>query len=152
MELGKLKSKLVARQQSWADYLKSQSIAEIDLKRQIAWNLAWEKYLAPYIAESRLESYFQSHRRDFDGGKVSVSHILLQPAKNAEPGVFEGLVNQAAAIREEIVSGKISFADAARKYSAGPSAKDGGQLGFIPRHGVMDEAFSRSPSNWILGR
>ncbi|MGA2799382.1 MAG: SurA N-terminal domain-containing protein, partial [Thermoguttaceae bacterium] len=82
LELGKLKSKLVSRQLSLADYLKSQSITEADLKRQIAWNLAWEKFLAQYVTESRLESYFQGHRRDFDGGKVSVSHILLQPGKN----------------------------------------------------------------------
>ena len=77
---------------------------------------------------------------------------MLQPSKNADPGAFEGIVNQAAAIREEIVSGKISFAEAARKYSAGPSAKDGGQLGFIPRHGVMDEAFSRAAFELEIGR
>jgi parvulin-like peptidyl-prolyl isomerase len=152
LELGKLKSKLVSRQQSWAEYLKSQSITEVDLKRQIAWNLVWEKYRAGYITESRLESYFQSHRRDFDGRKVSVSHILLQPPKNAEQVDFDGLFNQAAAIREEIMSGKISFADAARKYSAGPSGKDGGQLGFIPRHGVMEEAFSRAAFELQIGQ
>ncbi len=144
LEMGKLKSKLASRQQTWADYLKSQSITEADLRRQIAWNLVWEKYRAPYITESRLESYFKTHRRDFDGTKVSVSHILLRPAKNANPGELDGLVKQAATIREEIIGGKITFAEAARKYSAGPSAKDGGQLGFIPRHGVMDESFSRS--------
>jgi peptidyl-prolyl cis-trans isomerase C len=99
-----------------------------------------------------LESYFQSHRRDFDGSKVSVSHILLQPPKNAKPEDFDGLFSQAAAIREEIASGKITFAEAARKYSAGPSAKDGGQLGFIPRHGVMDEAFSRAAFELEIGR
>ena len=152
LELGKFKSKLVSRQQSWADYLKSQSITEIDLKRQIAWNMVWEKYLAQYITESRLESYFQSHRRDYDGSKVSVSHILLQPAKNSKAEVFDDLFNRAAAIREEIVSGKISFVEAARKYSAGPSAKDGGQLGSIPRHGVMDEAFSRAAFELEVGR
>ncbi|MGA2062275.1 MAG: peptidylprolyl isomerase [Thermoguttaceae bacterium] len=152
LELGKLKSKLASRQQSWADYLKSQSITEIELKRQIAWNMVWEKYQAQYITESRLESYFQSHRRDFDGSKVSVSHILLQPPKNAKPEDFDGLFSQAAAIREEIASGKITFAEAARKYSAGPSAKDGGQLGFIPRHGVMDEAFSRAAFELEIGR
>jgi parvulin-like peptidyl-prolyl isomerase len=152
LELGKLKSKLVSRQQSWAEYLKSQSITEGDLKRQIAWNLVWEKYQAQYITESRLDSYFKTHRRDFDGSKVAVSHILLHPPKNAKPGDFDDLFNRAAAIREEIVSGKISFAEAAGKYSAGPSAKDGGQLGFIPRHGVMDEAFSRAAFELEIGQ
>jgi parvulin-like peptidyl-prolyl isomerase len=152
LELGKLKSKLASKQQSWAEYLKSQSITEIELKRQIAWNLVWEKYLAKYITESRLESYFKTHRRDFDGSKVAVSHILLQPPKNAKPGNFDELFNRAAAIREEIASGKISFAEAAEKHSAGPSAKDGGKLGFIPRHGVMDEAFSRAAFELEIGQ
>jgi parvulin-like peptidyl-prolyl isomerase len=143
-ELDKLKATLSARQRSLADYLKSQAITEADLSRQIVWNLVWEKQLAENITEARLESYFQSHRRDFDGSEVAVSHILLKPQKGASARDWEELIKRAAAIRQEIVSGKISFAQAAEKYSAGPSAKDGGQLGFIPRHGVMDEAFSRA--------
>jgi parvulin-like peptidyl-prolyl isomerase len=54
------------------------------------------------------------------------------------------LSKQAEKIREEIVAGKLTFADAARKYSAGPSRKDGGRLGSIGRHGPMDESFSRA--------
>jgi parvulin-like peptidyl-prolyl isomerase len=152
LELGKLKSKMVSRQQSWAEYLKSQSVTEADLKRQIAWNLVWEKYRVQKITESQMESFFKSHRREFDGSKVSVSHILLQPAKNAKPDVADGLVKRAAEIREEIASGKISFAEAAGKYSDGPSAKDGGKLGFIPRHGVMDESFSRAAFELEIGQ
>ncbi len=53
-------------------------------------------------------------------------------------------MKQAERIREEIVAGKLTFADAARKYSAGPSRKDGGRLGSIGRHGPMDESFSRA--------
>ncbi len=143
-ELNKLKARLASLRQSLADYLKGESITENDLKRQIAWNLVWEKYLAQYVTEARLETYFQTHLRDFDGSEVSVSHILLRIEKNSGPGALADLLKRAAAIRQEIVSGKISFAQAAGKYSAGPSAKDGGQLGFIPRHGVMDEAFSRA--------
>jgi parvulin-like peptidyl-prolyl isomerase len=151
-ELDKLKSKLISQRKSLADYLNSQSIAETDLRRQIAWNLIWEKFLAQYITEPRLESYFQAHHRDFDGTTVSVSHILLRTPKSDNPRVWDDLFKQAAAIREEIISGKISFAEAARKYSAGPSAKDGGQLGFIPRRGVMDEAFSRTAFELDIGQ
>jgi parvulin-like peptidyl-prolyl isomerase len=143
-ELNKLKSGLVARRQSLDEYLNSQSITEADLRRQVTWNLIWERYLAKYITDSRLESYFQAHRRDFDGTQVSVSHILLRPQKNDDPSDWDDLSRNAAAIRQEIILGKISFVEAAQKYSAGPSAKDGGALGFIPRHGVMDEAFSRA--------
>ena len=38
----------------------------------------------------------------------------------------------------------MTFADAAEKYSAGPSRAKGGDLGFIPRHGIMVEPFARA--------
>ncbi len=151
-ELDKMKSTLASRRQSLADYLNSQSITETDLRRQITWNMVWEKFLAQYITEPRLESYFQAHHRDFDGTTVSVSHILLRTEKSDNSRVWDDLFKNAAAIRGEIISGKISFAEAARKYSAGPSAKDGGELGSIPRHGVMDEAFSRAAFELDIGR
>jgi parvulin-like peptidyl-prolyl isomerase len=43
-----------------------------------------------------------------------------------------------------VVSGKLSFAEAAEKHSAGPSRHRGGDLGFIARYGPMVEAFSRA--------
>ena len=49
---------------------------------------------------------------------------------------------QAKQIRQEIESGKITFAEAAKKYSAGPSRLENGDLGFFPRHGVMAEPFA----------
>jgi len=49
---------------------------------------------------------------------------------------------RAAEIRTEIISGRIDFAQAAAKYSGGPSAKQGGKLGKIGRHAPMEESFS----------
>ena len=61
-----------------------------------------------------------------------------------DPRATEELVEQARAIREQIVSGVLSFAEAAREHSAGPSGKQGGRLGFIGRHGPMVESFSKA--------
>ena len=80
--------------------------------------------------------------RDLDGTELVVSHILLRPAAGAGPQEIEDLEKQAESIRAEIASGKIDFAAAAEKYSAGPSGKQGGRLGKIGRHGPMDESFS----------
>jgi parvulin-like peptidyl-prolyl isomerase len=143
-ELNKLRTGQASRQQFLYESPKIQSGGEADLRRQITWNLVWHKLVAQHISESRLDSYFRAHHRDFDGTTVSVSHILLRPEKNAAPGAWDDLTARAVAIRAEIKSEKISFAEAARKYSAGPSAADGGALGFIPRHDVMDEAFSHA--------
>jgi len=149
--LAGLKSKLASQGRSLDDFLREQSISEADLRRQFAWNLVWPKYLARYITEKRLAAYFESHRRQFDGTKVSVRHILLRPEAD-DPRAIEGLVKQARAIREAIGSGKMSFEEAARKYSAAPSAAKGGRLGWIARRGAMVEAFSRAAFALEVGR
>jgi parvulin-like peptidyl-prolyl isomerase len=92
------------------------------------------------------------HRRKFDGTEIDVSHILVRPKPGVSPQTTEELIKQAAAIRETITSGKLSFAEAARKHSTGPSAKEGGHLGCIPRRGVMDEAFSRAAFSLEVGQ
>jgi len=124
--------------------LKQHSIGQSDLRRQIAWDLTWPKYLAQYITEARLAEYFQAHRREFDGTQLAVSHILLQPEAGAAAESMDELVRQAEAIRRSIAADETTFAEAAREHSAGPSAREDGRLGFIRRHGSMAETFSRA--------
>ncbi len=143
-ERDKLTLRLAAQNRSLADFMKSQSIGETDLERQLAWNVVWKKYLARYVTKDRCEAYFAAHRRDLDGTEMAVGHILLRrPAAGGEAAA-ERPEKRAETIRREIASGGLSFAEAARKYSAGPSAEDGGRLGWIGRHGPMDESFSRA--------
>jgi parvulin-like peptidyl-prolyl isomerase len=142
--VNELKAKLASQKRSLEEYLKAESLSEAELRRKITWNLVWNRYLAKYLTDGRLQSYFRDHRRDFDGSEVSVSHILLPRQANDGPQAMDALVQRANAIREEITTGKTSFADAATKYSAGPSAKDDGKLGFITRHGTMVGPFARA--------
>nr|MCS5617842.1 peptidylprolyl isomerase [Pirellulales bacterium] len=48
----------------------------------------------------------------------------------------------AAGLRRQIIQGRISFAEAARQHSAGPSRRSGGDLGWISRDGPMLDTFS----------
>ena len=143
-EMASLLAKLERQGKSFSDFLLSQSTTEPELRRQIVWNLVWPRYLSRYLTAARLEAYFASHRRELDGSQVSAGHILLRIGPEKGSRTVAELVARAAEIRQEIASGEVSFAEAARKHSAGPSAKEDGRLGFIPRHGVMDEAFSRA--------
>ena len=97
-----------------------------------------------YRTAERAEAYFQAHRRQFDGTELAVSQVLLSARARRRSAAVAGLLKQAEAIRAEIADGKTSFADAARKHSAAPSAKQDGRLGWIGRHGPMDEAFSQA--------
>jgi parvulin-like peptidyl-prolyl isomerase len=116
--------------------------SEAELRRQAAWSLTWSRYLARYTTPERLQSHFEAHRRQFDGTELNVSQILLRATGG--PAATSSLVEQAEQIRREIVSGKLTFADAARKYSAAPSGKEGGRVGWIGRRGPMVESFSRA--------
>jgi parvulin-like peptidyl-prolyl isomerase len=142
-EQAALKSQLAARRRTIDDLLKTDSLDQSDLDRQVAWNVIWRKYMARYATDERLAAYFAAHRREFDGTQLVVSHILLRPSPG-ETKTGEDILKKAAQIREEIVAKKLTFAEAAQKYSTGPSAKDAGRLGTIARRGPMDESFSRA--------
>lgn len=142
--LGELKARITAQGQSLGQYLEERSMDEADLRRQVTWELVWAKYVATYATEERLAAHFAAHRREFDGTEISVSHILLRPQAGASLQATDQLVEQARTLRNEIASGKLSFEEAARQHSAGPSARQGGKLGSIGRRGPMLESFSRA--------
>ena len=145
-------AKLQTQGRTLDNYLKGQGIDRADLERQLVWNVVWQKYLARYVTTERVAAYFQAHRRELDGTEALAGQILLRPAATGPssppgpngPQAMEELSEKARRIREEIVAGKISFADAAKKYSSGPSARQSGELGWIGRHGAMGETFCRA--------
>ncbi len=139
-----LQIRLAAQGRKASEAPQAESIAPADLDQQVLWRLVWDRYLAKYRTPQRRETWFQKHHRDVDGTELVVSHILLRPAAGSSPEEIGRLEKQAEAIRAEIASGKLDFAAAAEKYSAGPSGKQGGRLGKIGRHAPMDESFSRA--------
>ena len=73
-------------------------------------------------------------------------HLEKCPLPTGQPATddqaWTAAIEKAKQIKQEIAAGKISFAKAAEQHSAAPTAKDGGDLGFISRHDPMPEAFS----------
>ncbi|MEX2118560.1 MAG: peptidylprolyl isomerase [Pirellulales bacterium] len=135
-------------------FLKERGTSESALRRQLAWNVAWHRYLEGQLTDEALQRHFDAHRRHFDGTELRVSHILLKVEESAESsGKSSGkssssgrsaVVREAEQLRGEILAGKLTFAEAAERHSAGPSRRQGGDLGLIPRRDRMVEAFSRA--------
>ncbi|MGH7140479.1 MAG: peptidylprolyl isomerase, partial [Pirellulales bacterium] len=111
---------------------------------RLQWDAMWAQFLANQATDEALEKYFESHRREYDGTEVRVSHILWAVKSADDPARLAAAMKEADEVRTRIVAGKITFSEAAQKYSAGPSRRRGGDLGFIPLHGLMTEAFSRA--------
>ncbi len=124
--------------------LTERGLTKATMREQLAWEVRWNKYVGQQITDKELEAYFNAHRRDFDGAELRVSHILLRPTGKFDQAAYDALTKQAAQLRADILGGKVSFADAAKQYSAGPSRTQGGDLGYIPRRDRMVEAFSRA--------
>ena len=51
--LADLKAALQSQHRDLEDFLKSQSIGPDDLRRQLAWNVVWQRYLARYVTPER---------------------------------------------------------------------------------------------------
>lgn len=123
------------------EFAQSRGMTTESLRKELIWQLGWNRYLDRYLADA-LEVHFQKHKKDLDGTEVRASHILLRPETYSESP--EQIAARAKKIREEIESGKIIFAEAAKKYSSGPSRNRGGDLGFFARHGAMTEEFTKA--------
>jgi peptidyl-prolyl cis-trans isomerase C len=136
-----MKRRLTAQGRSLEEFLDDEGLTEAALRRQLVWNAVWNRYLENQLTDEVLESEFNAHPREFNGTELRVSHILLAVD---EAGKQSAVVARASKLRDEIMAGKLTFADAASKYSTGPSRRQGGDLGFIPRHDRMAEEFSRA--------
>jgi parvulin-like peptidyl-prolyl isomerase len=123
------------------EFAKKNGITMEFVRDQMFWQLAWNRYLDRHLADA-LEGYFEKHRKDLDGTEVRVSHILLRPQRYNETN--EQITARANTIRANIESKKMTFEEAAAKYSVGPSREKGGDLGFIPRNGVMVSDFANA--------
>lgn len=116
---------------------------ETSLRNQIRLELALNKLLLPQLTTAALDAAFTKHRRELDGTVVRASHIVLRPDPGRGDEALDAMLRTAAALRTAILRGDMTFAEAARRHSAGPSRRQGGDLGFFPRHGAMDEEFAR---------
>ena len=80
------------------------------------------------VSDDEAKKFFEDNKNDLIAGEsVSAGHILVDSEQKANE------------IMTEINDGKISFEDAARKYSSCPSSEQGGNLGEFTRGQMVPE-------------
>ena len=128
------------------DYLKKRQMSRADLQRALRWQLSWEEFLRHYVTDDNLESFFRDRRAEYDGTQLRVAHILLSVDDDKDKRIRnEELARKqtfAKELRQRIVSGELTFTEAARLHSNAPTASSGGEIGLISRHAPMPESFS----------
>jgi parvulin-like peptidyl-prolyl isomerase len=116
---------------------------EKTLREELALPLSWRMHAIRVITSNQLREYFRKHRQKLDGTQVRASQIFLKHSPEDAAARKEAALEMLQNIRAEIVGGKSSFADAARKHSQAPSGQQGGDVGFFEYRGKMPEAFTR---------
>ncbi len=101
------------------------------------------------ISQEEIETYYETNIDDFVVQKeVKARHILIGVSPDADPEKIEEARKRAEEVLAKAKKGE-DFASLAEKYSEGPTAKKGGDLGYFPRGRMVrefeDAAFSSAP-------
>lgn len=140
--LRKLREQVAGRGGDFEAFLAASGRTTTTIRDQLALELRLDKFVRSQITDEVIAAAFEQNRRELDGTRLRVSHILFRPEVGSEADLAAGLLERAADLRSRIIQGRISFADAALMYSAGPSRRSGGDLGWIGRDGPMVDGFS----------
>ena len=140
-EWDKLKDTMKTEKKTMDDFLREAQQSEAQVRADIAARIQWNAYLRTNIKDAELRSYYQANKLFFDKTFVQASHILVKADSAAERQKARQKLEY---IRQEIVTGKIKFEDAARKYSDCPSKEKGGDVGQFPYKFIVVEPFAQA--------
>ncbi|MDY6906157.1 MAG: SurA N-terminal domain-containing protein [Thermodesulfobacteriota bacterium] len=98
------------------------------------------------IPDDEITDYYDTHKADYTNDKkVEARHILIKVDEGADEAVVAEKQQKAMEIYDQIQKGR-DFAEAAKEFSEGPSAKKGGYLGEFTQDAMVapfsDKAFA----------
>jgi len=101
------------------------------------------------VSDADVRNYYQTHPQEFEGEEeVRVRHIFLPLGEDASRAEEEKARALGQRVLKRIAGGE-EFAKVARETSKGPSAADGGELGWLRRGTIQkaleDAAFALEP-------
>ena len=128
---------------TYRDFMKKylSKLKLINLKVRSKVKVSDEDLKAEYARFSKMES---------EDAEVHARHLLVQVSSKATPAEIEAARLKAVGLAEEARKSGADFAALAKKKSEGPSAAEGGDLGFF-RRGVMVPEFERAAFSLPVG-
>jgi peptidyl-prolyl cis-trans isomerase C len=134
-----LSAALLKENRTLADYLKQTGQTEGQLRETWTMHIQLAAYVKTQVTDEQLKAFHAANRDHFDRVEVRPTHVMIRAGRNATPVDRARAKERLQAVRAEIAAGKLDFATAARKFSECPTAKDGGDLGFIRRRGLPED-------------
>jgi len=141
--LVRLQKQLASRGLDWETFLRRAGRDEQGIREQISFEIALDMLIRPQLTDATFAAAFERRRREVDGTRLRVSHIVLRPDLGRGESALAEQLDRADGIRREILQGAMPFAEAARRHSAGPSRSRGGDIGWVARTGPMTEDFAK---------
>ncbi|MFH1811950.1 MAG: peptidylprolyl isomerase [Pseudomonadota bacterium] len=147
-------------QQAYDDFLKRTNQTEDQLRGELKKSLLRERLYSKLVpdaepAEADIKAYYdQNLKRFMEPEQVQASHVLLS-YKDSDPDPVKK--EKLATCKKVLADAKkkgADFAELARKFSEGPTAPRGGDLGLFPRGRMVppfEEAVFKAKPGQIVG-
>jgi peptidyl-prolyl cis-trans isomerase C len=143
-QMAALVESLKAQGRTLADFCRESRQTEAQLRVGVQNMLQYTAFARKTATDDELKKYFNENLDYFQKATVRLSHIVFRIPVGAPAAEREQARKRLSELREQIVAGKISFADAAREHSQCPSAKMGGEIGVVTRKWMVDEAVAKA--------
>ncbi len=135
-----------------ADFCRDSRQTPEKIKERIAAVLQWNAYARSRISDEEVEKFYHENKDFFDKKQVHAAEIMLRVVSQ-DKTEREQKRAQLTQLREKILKNEISFGEAAKKYSQGPTKDqgEGGDLEWFPHlkgilpPAVLQAAFTLPP-------
>lgn len=143
-EVEKLKTALTEQKQELAKVLAESGRSMDEMRQELEQFLLWKKYVVREGTDAVLNKFIADNKAVFNGDQVRASHVLMKLEPDAKPEAKEAARKKLLDIKQQIATGKLTFAEAANKFSEdeGNKEKVGGDLGLFYRKGQFIEPFA----------
>jgi len=150
-------SKRFPSQEEFQKAMASQGLTESELRKNVEESMSLQLVIdqaakdAPVATDADVQKFYEDNPEKFPmPEQVHAAHILLRVDQKSTPEQKAESKKKLEDIRADIEGNKISFSDAAARYSQDPSnAQKGGDLGSFPRGRMVkpfeDAAFATKP-------
>ena len=149
--LAELESSLKTQGKTMVEFCKETNQSEAQVRANLLNMLQWAGYVRDRVNDVQVKKYYEENREFFDQVTVRASHIVLRVSPTAPDTERQFARARLLTMRQEILAGKLDFAEAARKHSQCPSAPAGGDIGPFARKFVVEEPFARAAYSIKVG-
>ena len=122
--------------------LAERGVTAAQVKDDMSIQLRWQKYIQAVSTPENLQKFVAANKDVFNRTQVKASHILVAVKPDASAADKQKAIEKLTALKQDIEAKKLTFADAANKYSEDESNKTsprGGDLGFFERRALIEQ-------------